>query len=794
MHYGLFGINFIHLSLNLRLSILYGQVFMKKVLLLSFLCLCIFSTSQAQSVGLVLSGGGAKGLTHIGVIRALEKNNIPIDYIAGTSIGAIVASLYAMGYTPDEMKALIGSDSFKLWYSGEVEGEYVYYFRNNPSTPELFNFSFFLKESSKMKKPQLFPESVVNPIQMNLVFLEIYAGVTAACGGNFDKLFVPFRCVASDIYHKKSIVMREGSVGDAVRASMSFPFMFKPIRINGMLAYDGGLYDNFPSDVMINDFKPDIIIGSVVADKRVEAQEHDWMGQLNNMIMDRSEYTLPDSLGILMTFDYYGNVGLFDFQKIDELCERGYNDTMNMMDTIKKRISRRTDADSIRLQREAFRNSCPELRFKNIYIQGAGHYQQEYIKKEFREDTGDEFGYEDLKRSYFRLLSGNAFSEIIPQAKYNPIEGSYDLYLDVKMKDELSIHIGGNVSTTNSNQIYMGASYQDLYYYSKEFILDGQIGKVYNNFQLMTRFDFNSEIPKSLRFIASLSAFDYFKEEKLFGQNTNSAFVKKKEDFAKLKLAMPFLQSRKAEFGIAYGKLKDRYFQSNVIDFETDKYDVSNYLLLGGSISFNGSTLNSRRHATRGYSEMLIAQIFTGKENFRSGLNLSENKEPYEKEHTWLQLSYERESYHKITPKYTFGWNIKALYASKNFSENYTATLLQAGEFAPTPHSTIIYNEAFRANQFIAGGIKPIYHLTDRLHARGEIYGFLPIFPIERNAINKAYYGKAFSRFKYMGEASLVYQMSFGSVSAYVNHYSSPKEWNMGVTLGWMLFNDRLVE
>jgi NTE family protein len=175
-------------------------------------------------------------------------------------------------------------------------------------------------------------------------------------------------------------------------------------------------------------------------------------------------------------------------------------------------------------------------------------------------------------------------------------------------------------------------------------------------------------------------------------------------------------------------------------------------------------------------------------------LNLPEKGELYEKKHTWLQLSYERESYHRITPKYTFGWTIKALYASRNFSENYTATLLQAGEFTPTPHSTITYNEAFRANQFIAGGIKPVYHLTDRLHTRVEVYGFLPVFPIERNAINKAYYGKPFSRFEYLAEASLVYQLPFGSVSAYVNQYSSPKEWNVGVTLGWMLFNDRLVE
>ncbi|KAA6308151.1 putative NTE family protein, partial [termite gut metagenome] len=107
---------------------------MKKRLLIFSLFLSSFLFLQAQKVGLVLSGGGARGLTFIGIIRALEENNIPIDYIAGTSIGAIVGSLYAMGYTPDEMEELIRSDNFKLWYSGRVESEYVYYFKKDRPT------------------------------------------------------------------------------------------------------------------------------------------------------------------------------------------------------------------------------------------------------------------------------------------------------------------------------------------------------------------------------------------------------------------------------------------------------------------------------------------------------------------------------------------------------------------------------------------------------------------------------------------------------------------------------------
>ncbi|KAA6307928.1 putative NTE family protein, partial [termite gut metagenome] len=265
-------------------------------------------------------------------------------------------------------------------YSGRVESEYVYYFKKDRPTPELLNFHISLKDSLQTKKTQFLPTSVVDPIQLNIACLELYTRATTACKENFDSLFVPFRCVASDVYHKKSMTLREGSLGDAVRASMSFPFVFKPIKINGVLAYDGGLYNNFPVDVMINEFKPDIIIGSVVVPEQVKAEENDLIGQITNMIVDRTDYTLPDSLGILMTFDY-DNVGLLDFHKLDELHDNGYRHTMILMDSIKGRIHRRTDADSIRSERIAYRNTLPELRFKHIYIQGANPYQQEYIRK-----------------------------------------------------------------------------------------------------------------------------------------------------------------------------------------------------------------------------------------------------------------------------------------------------------------------------------------------------------------------------------------------------------------------------
>ena len=755
-------------------------------------CLLLLPFVQAQKVGLVLSGGGAKGMTHIGIIRALEENNIPIDYITGTSMGAIIGSLYAMGYSPDDMEALLRSEDFKRWYSGQVEPEYGYYFKQNRPTPEFFNIRFSFKDSLHIK-PQILPTSMVNPIQMNLVFVELFARATAACSGDFNRLFVPFRCIASDVYNKKPLIMRRGDLGDAVRASMSFPFVFKPIEIDSVLAYDGGIYNNFPTDIMREDFKPEVIIGSVVAANPGKPKENDLMSQLENMIMQKTDYTLPDSLGIIMTFKY-DDVSLLDFDRLQELHDIGYNRTISLMDSIKGRIHRRVSAENVRLRRLVYRSNLPQFRFRDIYIEGANPQQQAYIKKEFHDEDHEVFTYEDLKRGYFRLLSDNMISEIIPHAVYDSENDLYSLHLKVKMEDNFSVRMGGSVSTTSSNQIYLGLGYQDLNYYSKEITLDGQIGKVYNNAQLMAKIDLPTRIPTSYRLIASLSTFDYYKKDKLFSKNDKPSFNSRDERFVKLMVALPFLANKRAEISIGYGKLQDNYFQSSVINFDKDRSDRSTYNLLGGAIGFYGSTLNARQYATKGYFEKLVAQVFSGKEKFIPG-NPTETSVTTKERQSWLQISYMKYAYHTMSPKFTLGWMAEMLYSSKNFSENYTATMLQAADFSPTPHSKLMYNEAFRANQFLAAGIKPIFVFNDMFQFRSEFYGFVPIFPIKKNALNKAYYGKAFSRFEYIGEISVICQLPFGAISAYVNHYSSPKkEWNVGLTLGWQLFNYRFIE
>ncbi|MCF2551902.1 patatin-like phospholipase family protein [Bacteroides caecigallinarum] len=770
---------------------------MKKAfaLILIFVSL-LFTPAYAQKVGLVLSGGGAKGMTHIGIIRALEENNIPIDYITGTSMGAIVGSLYAMGYSPDDMEKLLKSPDFKKWYSSRgIEEEYMYYFKMNPPTPEFINIRLSKLDMAKKVKTRFLPSSVVDPMHMNIAFVELYAQATAKCRGNFDNLLIPFRCVASDVYNKRPLIMSKGDLGDAVRASMSFPGMFKPIEIDSVLAYDGGIYDNFPVSTMINDFHPDVIIGSVVSSNPSKPKEGDIMSQLENMVMQKTDYSIPDSLGILMTFKYT-DVGLMDFDRYDELHDIGYNRTIQLMDSITQRISRRTSYRILEKKRIDFRREMPEMNFRKIIINGTNEQQKKYIMRGFHAEENDVFNLEELRKGYFRLLSDKMISEILPHVQYDYNDSTFTLILDVKVAEDLSVRIGGNVGSNGANQIYMGASYHNLGKYSKEFAIEGQLGQIYNNLQLTGRIDLPTEIPTSYRMIVSLSSFDYKGQtQNFFNQINSPVFNKKDEKFVKVCVSMPFLSKHKAEFGIGAATLDDQYFQTNVIDFTNSTRDKSKYNILGGTVALEGNTLDSRLYAVNGKKERLAANIYWGTEKFQQGTGTDPYEGQFKYTQAWLQISYELEKYFRLGKKVSLGSYLHTYYSSRNFSNNYRATMMQAGEFSPTTHSKITYNEAFRANQFAGIGLIPIYRFNNTIHARLGVYGFLPFFPINCNESNKATYGKIFSKFEYLSDLSIVVRLPFGSISAYLNYYSSPKNnWNAGISLGWQIFGERFMQ
>ena len=275
-------------------------------------------------VGVVLSGGGAKGFAHIGTLKVLEEIGIPIDYIAGTSMGAIVGGLYAIGYDTHTIDSLIKQQDWPHLLSDGVYREYLpASLKDNPE----FIFSLPYEVQVKERKGQVrLPQGVV--IGQNLYSL--FSNLTIGYQGSmdFNDFPIPFACVAADTRTASEVVLREGSLPEAIRASMAIPGMFAPVEKDSMLLIDGGIINNYPVDV-VRDMGADIVIGVRMPDdqKKIEKER----GTLSEVMSQLLDFTGQDKLKqnianthILITPNIYP-YGTLDFESpgIDTIINRG---------------------------------------------------------------------------------------------------------------------------------------------------------------------------------------------------------------------------------------------------------------------------------------------------------------------------------------------------------------------------------------------------------------------------------------------------------------------------------------
>lgn len=770
---------------------------MKRISIVISFFFILINSLQAQRVGLVLSGGGAKGAAHIGVIKAFEENEIPIDYITGTSIGAIIGSLYAMGYTPDEMLQLMLSKEFGYWQTGTVEDDYMYYFRKPDPTPEMAHFSIDMSDSLQIKTNFL-PQSLINPIQMNQAFVALYAQATAKAAWNFDNLFVPFRCIGSDIYNKKPVIFKNGDLGEAVRISMTFPLFFKPVWKDSVPMFDGGIYDNFPVKTMKEDFHPDFIFGVALSTGKSKPSNNPY-NQIETMIMQETNYEVDEEDGMIIRFNM-PDVSLLDFQKANEIMEMGYKRTMSLIDSIKGRVHRKMPLDSLNLRRKQYKESLPPLVFKNIYITGVSESQQKYIESQLHRDINQEFSMEEFKRAYFKMLAYSKIKEIVPKAIYNRVNKTFDLHLYITMSDEINIGLGGNISSHQANQLYLGLGYRYLGRYAADMNADFQVGNSFSGVMLNGRMYLQTRIPTYINWQGVFSYKRYSESQSLFYEDVVPAFIKQHELYMKLKLGFPFLNRAKAEIGFGYGQLNDYYYQNTEVSFADRDYEHSRYNLFSGSLNIEQNSLSTKVYPISGVKRSLNAQYITGTEKYKPNVATKPTKN---NTHSWLQMKAHWEQYHELSKLFNLGYTGELVLSSKNLMENYTASILQAPAFTPTPHSTIVFNEAFRANQYAALGISPILKLGKFVHFRLDLYGFLPLYEIKKHTevlennyvMTLPYYGKFLDSFKYMGEAAFVVHLPFTSISLYANGYSYPsKNFNFGINIGYLLFNPKLLD
>jgi NTE family protein len=742
-----------------------------------------------EKVGVVLSGGGASGLAHVGVLKALEENNIPIDYICGTSMGALVGCLYSMGYTPLEIEAMCKSEDFKSWATGTFQPNQVYYFKKKDDNASWINFKLSLDTALVSS----LPTNLISPVQIDFALMEKTAMAAAAADYNFDSLFIPFRCVASDVETKQSVVFRTGDLGEAVRASMSYPFYLRPIRVNGKLLFDGGLYNNFPSNVMYQDFYPDFIIGSNVASAYQSPDEDNLFSQVRAMLTSKSDFDPKCENGVVIepSADW---IGLFDFENPQAVIDSGYAAAIRSIELIKQSLKRRSDPLLLAARRAAFKAKFVPIVFDNIEIEGPGMKKSQvtYVSRLLRH-RNRYVPIETLKPGYFRLASDDKIKTIFPKARYNKSTGYYDLKLTISKEKNVTTQFGGNFSSRPINMGFIGVQYNMLSNPSISFMGNVYFGKLYSSLQVRTRIDFPTRLPFYLEPIMTLNRWDYYRSSPAFFEDTKPPFLINIDRSAELDGGIPIRNKARLVIGSGIGFNRDLYYQTDQFT-SADTADRTDFDMVSTHLLYERNTLNRKQFASSGTYFAFRARYIQGEEFYKPGTT-AVNEEPYRHVHSWVQFKLMYDTYFKERGRWRLGFFGEAVFSSQPLFANYTATMLSAPAFEPTPESKTFFIPEFRAHQFAGAGLKSIFVLWKTIDFRLEGYAFMPYQAIRKDETTlDAYYGDPlqFSEISYIGMSALVWHSPLGPVSVSLNYYSPKKEpFSLLFNFGYIIYNRR---
>lgn len=324
---------------------------MKRLTLLFLLMLLALpSFAQRPKVGVVLCGGGAKGAAHVGVLKVLEENGIPIDYIAGTSMGAIVGGLYAIGYSAAELDSLIMAQDWTVVMSDRIPRRETFFEQRKYQDNYLVRIPFGSGDYSNFEARKQgrrneggsllenIPMAVVNGQNIYNLFTRLSVGYQDSL--DFMRMPIPFACVAVDLISKKEVVFKSGNFVDAIRASMAIPGYFSPVRIDDMVLIDGGALNNYPVDVA-RAMGADVIIGVKLGETEKEEPEVKSIGDLFNEVLDLyMDAKYPDAIAhtdILISPSVKGYSTLsFDSKSIRTLIDNGEAAARAMQDDINK--------------------------------------------------------------------------------------------------------------------------------------------------------------------------------------------------------------------------------------------------------------------------------------------------------------------------------------------------------------------------------------------------------------------------------------------------------------------------
>jgi NTE family protein len=420
--------------------------------------------SQRPKIGLVLGGGGAKGAAHIGVLKVLEEQKIPVDYIAGTSMGAIVGALYASGLSAAELEKVITAIDWKDVFSGDPDRRDIDYRRKREDYDILTKLSLGIKNGKIVM-----PKGLIQDQKVNVLFETLLLHTSDI--DDFDKLPIPFRAVAADLETGEMVVLKGGRLADAARASMSVPGAFPPVELDGRLLIDGGIVRNLPVDI-VKEMGADIVI-CIDLDKPMATRKDlgNSLSILNQMIDIMMKKNVGEQKKIIGPRDVYinpnlGNLGSTDFEKAQEIARLGEKAAREEIGSLKRYSV--SEAEYAGFVARHHREQVKEVKIASVEIEVEGETKisPEVVAGRLSVKPGDTVGVDELKQQAGVIYGTGDFERV--DMNMTKKEEGYDLVVKAKEKSWGPNYLRVGVALESDFQT--GSSYNILLDYTRRWV------------------------------------------------------------------------------------------------------------------------------------------------------------------------------------------------------------------------------------------------------------------------------------------------------------------------------------
>lgn len=383
------------------------------------------------TVAVVLSGGGAKGVAHVGVLRHIEELGIPVDLVVGTSMGGLVGGLYSLGYSVDQLDSLVRNIDWNWALSDKLSRKYITYSDLKYKEKYLLSIPFFYeKDYYKMMRaddtrfnpghrndilhlgadnedgPEMLLNNLLGSLPSGYISGQNVSNLISSLTigyqdtMSFQAFPIPFVCVAADMVSGKAKIWHEGKINDAMRSTMSIPGMFAPVRLDGMVLVDGGLRDNYPTG-LAREMGADIIIGVDLSESRRTYTDVNNIGAIIGQGVDmlaRDAYEknvkIPDVKIKPQLHGYH--MMSFEQESLDTIVQRGYEAAL-VQDSLLRDVAARTkEGYSAKRKPKAFGFKSDSLVIADVEIRGVLPREEELLAKRLNLKFGQKISRDDL--------------------------------------------------------------------------------------------------------------------------------------------------------------------------------------------------------------------------------------------------------------------------------------------------------------------------------------------------------------------------------------------------------------